>query len=512
MKRLSKPPRALVTAALALTIASLAPLTSARAQEPVHPHPTFQPTECWFDAAAIEVGAIRCGYVQVPENRARPDGRMIRLAVAVAEPVAPVGAITPVVLLPGGPGGSYLRRGWAIPVLRGWVGDRTLVVFDYRGTGETGPLMCPALSITESDIASMDLSLQEATALERGAYLACRDELLNEGVDLTAYNGGNIARDVRAIREALGYPEWDLFGGSYGSWIARRVLREDPRGTRSATIMAGPPHDPAQFLTRDIQFFHRALEHVFSLCEADSSCRTRYPGLEQVFYDTYEQLERDPWAVTVDPTRFRRARFTVNGQDVIRMMYWLLGDTDFVHLPALVTAFHERDEDVARRMIEREYGGLSSTFSTGMVYSVECYESHTPESRAERERGAAPYPAPLLDIRYFLAPCEDLHPARASVEERDLIRSTIPTLIISAEHDMMGPPEVGEEIHRSLPNSFHVVLPGATHNDAFGPLYQPCLKEIVTDFIEDPTTRPPAHCLEALPGRKISTELPAWAR
>ncbi|HUE96864.1 MAG TPA: alpha/beta fold hydrolase, partial [Longimicrobiaceae bacterium] len=500
-----------------LAVAERAAQTSA---EPVAPGSSvaeevlrrFEPADCWFDTAAIEAGAIHCGYVQVPEDRAKPDGRVIRLAVAVAEPVEATASGRPIALLPGGPGMTVLRGGRGISLLRGWVGDRLTVIFDIRGTGESGPPMCPALTITENDIASLDLSMEEAQTLERGAYLACRDELLNEGIDVTAYHGRSIARDVRDIREALGYAEWDLFGGSYGSWIARRVLREDPQGTRSATIMAGPPPDPTQLLTRDIPFFHRALKHVFSRCNTDPSCASHHPKIEQVFYETYEQLERNSWTVPVDPRRFRRSQFTVNGQDYIRMMYWSLGDRDFMHLPALVAAFHDRDEVVARRVIDRHHGGLSSTFSTGMAYSVECYESHTPTSRAERERLAAPYPAPLLAIRDFLAPCEDLHAARASTEERALVRSEIPTLIISAELDAMGPPEVGEEIHRLLPNSFHIVLPDAAHNAAFGPRYQPCLKEIVTDFLADPTTPPPAHCLDALPEPTISLELPDWAR
>lgn len=65
--------------------------------------------------------------------------------------------------------------------------------------------MCTGLSITESDVASMDLTLDEARTLERGAYLACRDELLNRGIDVRAYRSTAVSRDVRALREELGY-------------------------------------------------------------------------------------------------------------------------------------------------------------------------------------------------------------------------------------------------------------------------------------------------------------------
>lgn len=485
---------------------------AASAQEPVRPHPTFEPAECPFDISSLEVGDVRCGYVAVPENRAEANGRVIRLAVAVAEPVSSNAPRPPVALLPGGPGMTVLSQGRGIRLLRGWVGDRTVVVFDIRGTGETGPLMCPALSVTERDIAAMDFPLEEAEMLERGAYLACRDELLSQGIDPAAYHSISIAEDVRDIRQALGYAEWDLFGGSYGSWLARNVMREDPRGTRSATVMAGPPPDPTQLLTRDIPFFHRALKHIFALCEADPLCASRYPRLEQTFYETHQRLEREPWTVSVSPALFRRDQFTINGQDFIRVMYSLLGDRDFMHLPAVVAAFHDGNGDVARAVVERQYGGLSSTFSTGMMYSVLCYDAHTPESRADWERAAAPYPAPLSEIRYFLAPCEDLHPARASAETRALIRSPIPTLIITAERDAMGPAEIGEEIDRSLPNSFHVVLPGAAHDAAFGATYRPCLQELVTEFLGNPSKQPEAQCLDALPDRTISADLPGWVR
>jgi acyl-homoserine-lactone acylase len=47
--------------------------------------PRFEPAPCPFEASAEVLEQFRCGYVTVPENRSRPDGRKLRLAVAVPE-------------------------------------------------------------------------------------------------------------------------------------------------------------------------------------------------------------------------------------------------------------------------------------------------------------------------------------------------------------------------------------------------------------------------------------------
>jgi pimeloyl-ACP methyl ester carboxylesterase len=54
----------------------------------------------------------------------------------------------------------------------------------------------------------------------------CVEEILASGADLPAYNTENNARDVRALMTALGYPEYDLYGISYGTaWRSRSCAR-----------------------------------------------------------------------------------------------------------------------------------------------------------------------------------------------------------------------------------------------------------------------------------------------
>src|SRR4051794_15881180 len=50
----------------------------------------------------------RCGFLTVPEHRDRPDGRTIRLRVAIIPARSKTPAPDPVVYLTGGPGGSAI--------------------------------------------------------------------------------------------------------------------------------------------------------------------------------------------------------------------------------------------------------------------------------------------------------------------------------------------------------------------------------------------------------------------
>src|SRR2546423_3752382 len=87
--------------------------------------------------------AARCGYLVVPENRSRPAGRSIRLAVAIVPAVSRKPAHDPVVYLAGGPGGSAI---YAAPGLikEGFNRDRELILMDQRGNLFSKPfLFCP---------------------------------------------------------------------------------------------------------------------------------------------------------------------------------------------------------------------------------------------------------------------------------------------------------------------------------------------------------------------------------
>ncbi|HUE77673.1 MAG TPA: alpha/beta fold hydrolase [Longimicrobiales bacterium] len=466
----------------------------------------FEWAPCPFDTTSIDAAGLRCGYLVVPEHRGQKDARSVRVAVAVWTPAN--AAPDPVVLLPGGPGGAPLPR--FIQRFRQWVPpDRAVIVFDPRGTGYSGGPMCPELGDTYSDIAALDVPAATASSLRLGAQLTCRNRLLREEIDLGGYNSTSVALDLRDLRKALGYRQWNLVGASYGVPFGRAAMRVDEQGVRSAVLGFGPGPDLEQLLTRDVPFFHRALNRVFRGCEAEPACVGRFPRLEEEFYQTYDLLQEDPFTISVDPDEFRSPVFTVNSQDFVEMVYWLLSsETDVAHVPAILRAFHDREADVVRRLVEDSYGGQSS-FSSGMGISVTCYDAHTPESWSAWQTAAAPHPDALSAIPYYLLPCDSWSAGRASPEERSPPVSRVPALVVQGEFDPMNPPQVGIEHLRSLAAGHLIVIPGLGHMP--GSRSSECWAQLVQQFIESPHEPLDASCTEDLPPVRMRPGLPGWA-
>ena len=66
--------------------------------------PRFEPAPCPKLQGAEALADASCGYLVVPEDRSRPNGRTIRLMVAKFPARSPEKRADPVVYLAGGPG------------------------------------------------------------------------------------------------------------------------------------------------------------------------------------------------------------------------------------------------------------------------------------------------------------------------------------------------------------------------------------------------------------------------
>src|SRR3712207_813839 len=86
-------------------VVGMSPIAPAKAASTAVPR--FEPAPC-PDFPVPELAKARCGYLVVPENRAKRNGRTIRLIVATIPAASPSPKADPVVYLTGGPGGIAL--------------------------------------------------------------------------------------------------------------------------------------------------------------------------------------------------------------------------------------------------------------------------------------------------------------------------------------------------------------------------------------------------------------------
>ena len=70
---------------------------------------------------------------------------------------------------------------------------------------------------------------------------ACHRDLAATGADLSAYNSSESAADFADLRKVLGYAAWNVYGTSYGSYLAQTLMRDHPEGIRSVVLDVRDP-------------------------------------------------------------------------------------------------------------------------------------------------------------------------------------------------------------------------------------------------------------------------------
>jgi pimeloyl-ACP methyl ester carboxylesterase len=202
----------------------------------------------------------------------------------------------------------------------------------------------------------------------------------------------------------------------------------------------------------------------------------------------------------------------VNAADFVELVYLMLHkDGMLPYLPVFIQAFAERDTTAVRALVEREYDGGGGLMAVGVYFASTCYDRFTPGSRAAWAEAAAEHPAALRTLIYRQGEaCDDFHRHRASEGERRRAESEIPALIQSGRFDPVTPPTFGEEILEGLPNGYHVVFPGSSHN--FTPERMFCVIGLMQQFWDQPRQRPEHACVAATAALTFATELPDWAQ
>jgi pimeloyl-ACP methyl ester carboxylesterase len=254
-----------------------------------------------------------CGILTVPENYDDPNGRQIELTYAVLYSQSLSPAPDPVIYLAGGPGGgSILAPDWYAGQFAGHRRTRDVVLFDQRGTEYANRLGCAPVSYAVSEIFNDQDSeyfgqfnqLLEALRdrypeasedeLFKYAYMAVCGRLLEaHGNDLDQYNTANSTRDVVNLATALGYDDINLYGISYGTYLAQQVLRDHPDRLRSVVLDSTLPQQ-VNIFEAWVQDYQVILLNLLADCEADAACNQAYPNLKERTIALLEQLSTNP--------------------------------------------------------------------------------------------------------------------------------------------------------------------------------------------------------------------------
>ncbi|MFJ3202284.1 alpha/beta hydrolase [Streptomyces sp. NPDC086989] len=305
--------------AVAGLIAGTVPLLSATGASAA-PAAEYTPQKpAWQRCSADRPAAYECATIKVPLDYRRPRGRTIDLAISRMKSGNPARRHGAMLLNPGGPGGSGLD----LPLMMDEVMPKDvrdqydLIGFDPRGVGASTPITC-GLTDTEQNINRpyREETFPADVAWARTVADKCREKA---GPVLPFVTTRNTARDMDAIRAALGEKKISYVGYSYGTYLGAVYTQMFPE--RSDRIVLDSGVDPQRIWRGMIQVWATEAEPAFRRWTQWTAERSAEYGLgatpdavSRTFWDLVARADREPiefegTKLTGDDIRTARAVF-----------------------------------------------------------------------------------------------------------------------------------------------------------------------------------------------------------
>jgi pimeloyl-ACP methyl ester carboxylesterase len=455
--------------------------------------PRFESSSC---AVQIPAGVkAECGNLFVPENRSKPNSRTIRLAVIIIKSTSQNPAPDPLLYTAGGPGVSSFGRARGAKNLEPYTRERDFIIFEQRGTGYVEPsLPCPEVTNANRLSAEQNLSAKQALQKEVLAAKECRDRLIRENVDLSAYDSAASAADMEDLRRALGIKQWNLYGVSYSTRLMLNYIREYPQGVRSVILDSVLP-PTVNYDETSTDAVVNSLDILFTHCSNNAKCSTAYPKLKSTFYSVIKSANKTPIVmnVTRDGKNFA---VKLDGTAIVDLAYNLLEDTGALTLiPYIIESVSKGNYEMLKPYAENKIKG--GGFIWGMRYSVWCRE----EMPFQNRRKIAAQATKHSEMKGFNIQgafpdiCKIWNVPAASSIENQPVKSNIPAIIFSGEYDPDTPPAWGKLVASWFPNSYFYEVKSTSHGVLFG---NRCAIEMAATFLNNPTAKPDATCLSKI--------------
>jgi pimeloyl-ACP methyl ester carboxylesterase len=445
----------------------------------------------------FEESEVECGTFKVPIDRSGSVPGTIRLRVTRIPAPKPSGKKA-VFAFAGGPGqgatGFTEQFGF---VLRQALRTRDLIVFDQRGTGESGPLDCRAVD-----------GVREI----KRAVTEIRDCAQKLGATAPFYTTRDTVEDIEAVRAEFGYDKISLYGVSYGTKVELGYAATFPDRVERMVLDSVVALDGPDPLLREN---FAAMPRIMSeLCGAPGTrCRGVTADPVADLGAVGADMADGPLTGTVYTAKGRARTASIDASSVYTLL--VIGDFESglrALMPAAIASAALGDPAPLLRVgqLLRPVGIPQppplSEFSTGLWLATVCAEESFPwdpstppeQRRAEAEgrtaslgAGAfAPFNARAALDWDVIQMCQHWpSPTRAPIAG-DLAKVTAPTLLVNGRADLRTPLETAERVAKQLPAASVLPVSRAGHSVVGG--QSECADVGTNGFLRGLT--PPASC------------------
>lgn len=409
----------------------------------------------------------------------------------------------------GGPGYGGIDSGNAYAQMLGpLMNQRAMLVMDARGTGRSEAIDCRALQ-------------RETKGYLKAARECARQ--LGDGAD--DYGTALASDDAAAVIERLGFLQADVYGDSYGTFMAQVLAGRHPELIRSLVLDGAYPvtGESAWYPTQG-PALRRALEQV---CEADPVCVAHRRGTVDRLAVLLDRLREKPMMVTAPGGDGMRHHVRITPESLLDVAFeGTYVDSTYRELdPAIRAALAGDPLPLGRLVAEVRFpeplAETAREVSAGQFLAVTCHDypqlydmsAPTSDRRTQLTKAIADARAstpglfaPFTIRDYLNSSWETVYdcltwarlpregsgpPAPPSGAYPD-----VPVLVLSGSLDTITTTAEGDMVAAQFPRSRHVEVQYGVHVQAMGDTV-PCAASLVRSFFEDPEAtiaRDPEPC------------------
>ncbi|QYS86464.1 alpha/beta fold hydrolase [Flavobacterium oreochromis] len=443
----------------------------------------LEKTKTFFpDNKELKEEKIDWFYFSVPENWNSTQGRKVKLAVAVLKNTNKIKS-EPVVFIQGGPGGNTIETTmfWVNHPLRK---NHDIVLLDLRGTGFSEPKLCPDLGKKFFEILSKNQSNEKDISDKVKVSLECKQDMINQGIDLSAYNSNSVSMDLNALKKALKYQKWNVLGVSYGTHISQTYANLFPDDINSLILDSSIP-EIGNYYVNNTKNYELSLQKLFDDCRNNPDCNASFPNLEQVYYNNISALQKKPITVKVNKSIVPSGTFTYNAEDYKIAIQQSLYDKKLVEvLPLLIYQFKNRNETTLAGLVQAFSGALSLNY--GNYFCFTCNEvipfnnlnEYNTVSRSTKLKEGLSFYKSDFEVCKKWNSVSKLNTKKNDFKPNN---NKYKVLVLSGGFDPITPTYFGYETAKKFNNSF--VIEGYTYGHGLG--YTKSGREIINNFIEN---------------------------
>ncbi len=437
------------------------------------------------DEVATPGSLTWCGTMKRPWDPNDDSLGSFDLAFALVLPISGKVSKPAVVGLEGGPGyGSIASGQLYVEMLQPLLADRALLVVDQRGTGKSSPADC-----------DYDDTIS-----------ACAKEL---GDRFDLYGTELVADDLGALIQALNLGVVDVYGDSYGTFLAQVFASHHPDLVRSLVLDGAYPvtGETAWYPTQGA-----AMRRAYTVvCERTKGCGDDNTGTMQLLTRLLTKLRKNVVSVQAPGADGKIINVKLNPQNLNDVAFGgTYGPTTYREFNASLRAALAGDPlPLGRLVAESKATNVEepvSVYSPGLQVAVSCHDYpqlfDMAQSRAIRK---SQYDAAVANqikvdpdiygpfqIREYLKsdfstqplclpwPIATRNPWKLPGPP-DGRYPDIPTLVLSGELDTITTVAEGDLVAAQFARSRHVTLANSTHVTAMGDVYK-CASQLVRDF------------------------------